>query len=223
MKSIELVTILILALLFPLSIHGQENNGSADISVIQQRESPSFSLSWLMGVGITTGNAFEEGIEKTIEDGRNLTLGFQLMFHPRYGSKGQLAFGLDGGASFDVTKRTVWGSEAFIVWMGSDKWIPMDGKYFRQHLITLIPIIQLGNPDGGYYFQGGVGIHASWWNTNLHGISEMKAHYWQRGPSFSVAVGFYQFLLKFQAHDTYAEHEFLWAADRRTLTLSVRF
>ena len=170
-----------------------------------------------------SGDAFEDRLEYSIKSGLSLTAGLQLIILPRYNSEGRLSFGIDGGATFDLMKRTVRG--------------PFIGQYFHQNLFTLFPFIQLGNSTKSFYTQGGFGLNISWWDSNLMGYGERyHIQSGQTGPMFSLALGYFNLFIRLQAYYTRAERVYRhygalgsyedrqpWTAHTKVPTLNFRF
>ncbi len=215
------------ALLFAIplssSIHAQERRFNHEKLAPQQSSRTSISLTGYLGIGMTSGDAFGENLESSIKSGLNMVAGLQLIILPRYNSEGRLSFGIDGGATFDLMKRTVRG-----------EYIDL---YFHQNLLTLFPYIQLGNSTRGFYTQGGFGLNISWWDSNLMGYGERwHIHSGQTGPMFSLAFGYFNLFIRLQAYYTRAESVYRhsgalgsyedrqpWTAHTKVLTFNIRF
>lgn len=215
--------ILLSVILFSTPIHAQDRRTNQQERDHQLTNRTSFHVTGYLGVGITSGDAFEKNIKHSIKSGSNVVAGFQLILNPRYNSEGRLSFGIDGSATFDLMKRTVRGE--FI------------DLYFHQNLLTLFPYIQLGNSTRGFYTQGGFGLNISWWDSNLMGFGERwHIHSGQTGPMSSLAIGFFNLFIRYQAYYTRAESVWRhsgalgsyedrqpWTAHTKVLTLNIRF
>ena len=196
-------------------------NASAQQPVKERRyttlELGPFELSPHAGVLLGGGDLIYDNLEHDVENGSMYGLGAAILL--RFGVKKRGLIGFDCGFDRTVDERRIIKQEALI--SGTSD-VYLRGKFLREDVLFLAPVIGSILNSGNWEFRGGIGPSWSKITTTLwDGYSRFLSYdRMVRGTSYIAMIGYRQISMRLEIHSW--ESAVMWFSTDDILSIDFR-